>query len=175
VGQDLKTFGRSLQRVHAPLGHAAPLAASALFACAGFSTSLFFRILAYGLSTALALLIGADLLQSLVDKSASDFGGAWTPKSSAPFEWFQILLTATVACVYTFFIFVGLGPWTPIYFLIPVFVVCWLVASRNVRLWYSQSLGYQARLREAEELEKRHQAYKQWLERHPPEDPLQRM
>lgn len=80
-----------------------------------------------------------------------------------------------VAGVYTFFIFIGLGPWTPFYFLIPVYVVSWMVASRNVQLWYSQSVGYEARLREAEELEKRHREYKRWLERHPPEDPLQRM
>jgi hypothetical protein len=175
VGQDFKKFLRALQNIHAPLGHATPLAASALFACAGFSPSLLLRVLAYGLSTVLALLIGVDLLQSLVDKSASQPGAIWTPRPSVPFEWFQILLTAMVAGVYTFFIFVGLGPWTPFYFLVPIFIVSWLVASRNVSLWYSQSVGYQARLREAEELEKRHRAYKEWLERHPPEDPLQRM
>jgi len=172
VGQALKQFAQSLKKIHAPLGHAAPLAASALFAGAGFSRSVSLRVVAYGLSSLLALLIGADLIQSLVDKSALD---AWTPQPDAAFAWFQVLLTAMVAGVYTFFIFIGLGPWTPFYFLIPVFVVSWMVASRNVHLWYSQSVGYEARLREAEEIEKRDREYKRWRERHPPEDPLQGM
>jgi hypothetical protein len=174
VVEDLKTFARSLQRVHAPLGHAAPLAASALFACAGLAGSGFLRVLAYGLASALALLIGVDLVQSFLDRSPSE-AARYGDRAYGFMAWFEVLLAVPLAAVYTFFIFIGLGLWTPFYFLIPAFVVSWLVARRNVKLWYSQSLGYQAHLREAEEIEKRHLAYKQWREQHPPEDPLQRM
>jgi hypothetical protein len=174
VGQALREFGYSLQRIHAPLGHAAPLAASALFACAGLAHSVFLRVLAYGLSSALALLIGVDLVRSFLDQSPSE-AGRYGDRAYGSMAWLEVLLAVPLAGVYTFFIFIGLGPWTPFYFVIPAFVVSWLVARRNVRLWYSQSLGYQARLHDAEEREKRHRAYQQWLERHPPEDPLQRM
>jgi hypothetical protein len=174
VGQDLKKFFRWLQGIHAPLGHAAPLAASALFACAGLARSGLLRVLAYGLSSALALLIGVDLVRSFLDRSPSE-AVRYGDRAYGSMAWFEFLLALPLAGVYTFFLFVGLGPWTPFYFVIPAFVVSWLVARRNVKLWYSQSLGYQARLREAEELERRHRAYKEWLERHPPEGPLQRM
>ena len=174
MGQDLEKLWRSLQRVHAPLGHAAPLAASALFACGGLARSGLVSVLAYGLSSALALLIGVDLVRSFLDRTPSE-AARYGDRAYGLMAWFEILLALPLAGIYTFFLFVGLGLWTPFYFLIPAFLVSWLVARRNVSLWYSQSLGYQARLREAEELEKRHRAYKEWLERHPSEDPLQRM
>jgi hypothetical protein len=142
--------------VHAPLGRWAPLAASGLFAAAGFSHSKFLRVLAYGAATALVLLIAADLTRSLLENEpARTRNDPMRPAKYISMTVFQLLITVALASLYTFFVFLGLGPWTPFIFVPVIFVVCYLVARRNVTLWYWQGAEYEEELKETEaELEK---------------------
>ena len=111
-----------------------------------------------------------DLARALLEKGSND-----PLRRKMPVTGFQLLFTAIAASVYTFFIFVGVGFWTPFIFIPPVFVVAWFVARRNIAVWYQQGQDYEERLKQADVADRYHQEHKRWLERHPPEDPLQRM
>ncbi len=150
LGKTWRTFRRWTQSVHAPLGHGAPLAASALFAAAGLSRSPFLRIVAYGLATVLAFLIAIDLARSLLERNSMAPIRPQLDKIAAV----HILLTLFLAAVYTCLIFAGLGPWTPVSFVPPVFLLSGLVAWRNVRLWWREACDYEQELKEAEQMEK---------------------
>lgn len=142
-----------LENLHAPLGRATPLAASALFAAAGLSSSTLLRILAYGLASLLAIVIAIDIVAHLLDYDDSDSllkRIAITP--------FQLLLAAIQAFIYTVLIFGGLGPATPFIFFVPVFALSSIVSWHNVRVWYRQGVDYETRLcdLQAEEAVRRH-------------------
>jgi hypothetical protein len=148
--------------MHAPLGHWAPLAASALFAAAGLSHSTFLRILAYSLATILALLIAADLARSLLETEPASASRDARPAKHAQVTVLQLVITAVLASIYTYFIFVGLGPWTPFMFVPPIYLLSCLAAWRNVRLWYRQGAEYEIELKQAEEIERLRLAHAHW-------------
>lgn len=138
---------RWLQNQHAPMGHAAPFAASALFAVGGLSHSTPLRILAYALGTAFAVLIAIDLASGLLESDDQDrHHHTGRIQTLVPLSPFQFVLAAIQAIIYTFLIFTGLGPATPFIFLIPVFVFSVLAAWRNVRLWYLQGTEFASRI-----------------------------
>jgi len=153
LNNNLRRFLRWLQNQHAPLGHAAPFAASALFAAAGLSSSRPFRILAYSLATAFAILIAIDIATDLLERDDAERNRrAGRPQYDVhvPLTPFQFVLAGVQAAIYTVLIFTGLGPATPFIFLIPVFAFSSIAAWRNVRLWYRQGYDYEARLHDLE-------------------------
>jgi hypothetical protein len=155
LGEAWRAFLRWAQSVHAPLGRWAPLAASGLFAASGFSQSIFLRVLAYGAATALALLIAADLVRSFLENEPARIKNhPIKPAKTLLMTVFEFLIAALLASVYSYFIFLGLGPWTPFIFMLPIFVICSIIAWRNVELWYLQGAEYEEELKEAEETEK---------------------
>jgi hypothetical protein len=103
-----------LQNLHAPLGRATPLAASALFAAAGLSPSTPLRILAYSLASLLAFVIASDIAMHLLDHDDDD-----SLQKRTTVTPFQLLLAAIQAFIYTILIFGGLGPATRSFFLSP--------------------------------------------------------
>lgn len=144
-----------LQNLHAPLGRATPLAASALFAVAGLSTSILLRVVAYGLASLLAIVIAIDIgvhLLEYYDNDSMQKRIAVTP--------FQFVLAAIQAFIYTILIFGGLGPATPFIFLVPVFAFSSIASWHNVRVWYRQGVDYETRLYDlqAEEAVRRHRS-----------------
>lgn len=147
MGEDFRTFLRWLQSLHAPFGRFSPLVASALFAAARFIPFSLFRFLAYVASSALVLLIAADIASEMLEAGSDDSGSS---PNRVPFTAFQFVLTVIQGAIYTAFIFFALGPLTPIFFIVPVFAVACLAAWRNVRLWYRQGAEFEDRLREAE-------------------------
>jgi hypothetical protein len=161
VGDDLRKLLRWLQSQHAPLGHAAPFAASALFAVARFMSSTPLRILAYSLATGFAILIAIDIATELLEPDDAErrrrAGRPHFPVH-VPLTPFQFVLAGVQAAIYTILIFVGLGPATPFIFLVPVFAFSTIAAWRNVRLWYRQGMDYEARLHDLEAEEAIHRA-----------------
>jgi hypothetical protein len=148
-------FVAQIRSWHAPLGRYSPFAASALFAASGFSHSLLLRVLAYGVASILAFLIAVDLAQSLLEREPAAVERERSRRLKyIPLNWPQFVLTGALAAIYTFFIFIGLGPWTPFLFGVLAYPLCCLVAWRNVRLWYQQGANYEEVLKEEQELER---------------------
>jgi prepilin signal peptidase PulO-like enzyme (type II secretory pathway) len=148
-------FVAQIRSWHAPLGRYSPFAASALFAASAFSHSMTLRLLAYGVATILALFIAVDLAHSLLELESPSVERERSRRLRyIPVNWFQFALAAALAAIYTWFIFVGLGPWTPFVFAVLLYPLCYLVAWRNVRLWYQQGADYEEVLKEEAELER---------------------
>lgn len=147
MGEDFRTFLRWLQSLHAPFGRFSPLVASALFAAPRFIPFSLFRFLAYVAASALVLLIAADIASEMLETGSDDSGSS---TKHVPFTAFQFVLTGIQGAIYTGFILFALGPFTPIFFIVPVFAVACLAAWRNVRLWYRQGAEFEDRLREAD-------------------------
>jgi hypothetical protein len=152
VGDDFRMFLRWLQGRPVPLGHFTPLAASVLFAAAHFAHSSVFRFAGYAIASILAILLAIDLASDLLDSDSQD-REASTTRPKVPLTIFQFVLTGIQASLYSFFVFVGLGPFTPLIFIVPVFAFSSLAAWRNVRLWYREGTAFEDRLREAGEEE----------------------
>jgi hypothetical protein len=152
VLENLRTFLRWLQSRHAPLGRAAPLCASALFAAAAFSHSAPLKFLAYGLATVLAILIAGDICSGMLEWQGIDnpnsTGHGTKPLRRVSLSPFQFVLVSVQASIYTFFIFSGLGPVAPYALVVPVFALSVIVAWRNIRLWYREGAEYEEDLRE---------------------------
>lgn len=151
MGENLRKLVRWLAALHAPLGHWAPIAASALFAGAGLSHYSFLRFLAYS-GASIFILIGADIVGSLIDRhSFPDPRTHHCVVLTLPMLIARVMLAAGLGSVYTFLVFIGVGPWTPFIFLPAIFLVCCLVAWRNVSLWYEQGEEFEQVLAEAED------------------------
>jgi hypothetical protein len=152
VGENLRKLVRSLSALHAPLGHWAPIAASVLFAGAGISHSAFLRFLAYCGASIFIILIGADIVASFIDRhSFPDPRTHHCAVLTLPMLIARVMLATTLGSLYTFLVFIGIGPWTPFIFLPAIFLVCCFVAWRNVSLWYEQGEEFEAALVEAED------------------------
>jgi hypothetical protein len=152
VGEDLRKLVRGLAALHAPLGHWAPIAASALFAGAGISHSAFLRFLAYCGASIFTILIGADIVASFVDRhSFPDPRVHHCAVLTLPMLIARVMLATALGSLYTFLVFIGVGPWTPFMFLPAIFLVCCFVAWRNVALWYEQGEEFEQALAEAEQ------------------------
>jgi len=151
VGEDLRKIVRRLAALHAPLGHWAPLATSVLFAASGLSHSIFLRVIAYCSAMMLAILIAADVARSFVDAhSFPDRPVYRRPVLTLPMLAVRLLLTGILGSIYTFLVFIGLGLWAPFILLPFLFVICSLIAWRNVDLWYEQGAVFEQELKETE-------------------------
>jgi hypothetical protein len=152
VGDDLRKLVRWLAALHAPLGHWAPIAASVLFAGAGISHSAFLRFLAYSGASIFIILIGADIVASFIDRhSFPDPRTHHCVVLTLPMLIARVMLAAGLGSLYTFLVFIGVGPWTPFMFLPATFLACCFVAWRNVALWYEQGEEFEQALAEAEQ------------------------
>ena len=151
MGETLRRIVRWLAALHAPLGHWAPIAASVLFAGAGLSHSSFLRFLAYCGASIFIVLIGADIVGSFVDRhSFPDPRTHHCAVLTLPMLIARVMLAAGLGGVYTFLVFIGVGPWTPFIFLPVIFLVCCFVAWRNVSLWYEQGEEFEQALADSE-------------------------
>lgn len=154
-----QTFAARICSWHAPLGRYSPLAASALFAGCAFAHSTLLRLLGYSLASVLVFLIAVDLANSLLEGEPVAVEHERNKRLKyIPVTWPQFVLTAVLAALYTWFVFVGLGPWTPWMFGVLAYPLCCIVAWRNVRLWYQQGTDYEEVLKEEEELQQARRA-----------------
>src|SRR5689334_3937586 len=106
MSETSRAFIRRLSSLHAPLGHWAPIAASALFAGAGISHSSFLRFLAYSGASIFIILIGADIVASFIDRHA--FPDPHTHHCvvlTLPMLTARVLLAAALGSLYTFLVF----------------------------------------------------------------------
>lgn len=149
MGENIRKIILWLASLHAPLGRWAPIAASALFAASGLSHSNFLRIIAYVCALALALLICADVARPFVDPH-------WYPDRPAsahtlltlPMLFVRVALAGILGGIYTFLVFVGVGFLAPFILLPFLFVICSLIAWRNLDLWYEQGAEFEQELKE---------------------------
>ena len=154
-----QTFVARICSWHAPLGRYSPLAASALFAVCGFCRSALLRTLGYAVASVLVFLIAVDLANSLLEREPVAVEHERSKHLKyIPLTWPQFVLTAALATLYTWFVFIGLGPWTPWVFGFLAYPLCCMVAWRNVRLWYQQGCDYEEVLKEEEQLEQQHRS-----------------
>ena len=155
MGENLGKLVRRLAALHAPLGHWAPIAGSVLFAGARISHSAFLRFLAYSGASIFIILIGADIVTSLIDRhSFPDPRKHHCVVLTLPMLIARVMLATALGTLYTFLVFIGVGPWTPFILLPAIFLVCCFVAWRNVTLWYEQGEEFEAAL--AEDKDHRH-------------------
>lgn len=153
------TFAARICSWHAPVGRYSPLAASALFAASAFVHSVLFRLIAYAVATVLVFLIAVDLANSLLEREPVQVERERNRHLQyIPANWPQFALTAVLAALYTWLVFVGLGPWTPWIFAALAYPLCCLVAWRNVHLWYQQGVEYEEVLKEEEQFAEIEQA-----------------
>lgn len=153
------TFAARICSWHAPLGRYSPLAASTLFAACALVHSPLFRLLAYSVATILVFLIAVDLANSLIEQEPVEVERERNRHLQyIPANWAQFALAAVLAALYTWLVFVGLGPWTPWIFVVLAYPLCCLVAWRNVRLWYQQGVEYEEVLKEEEQFAELEQA-----------------
>jgi hypothetical protein len=151
LGEAFRALIRWLAALHAPLGHWAPLATSGLFAASGLSHSAFLRMIAYGSALALAILIAADVARPFIDaQSFPDRPVYRRAVLTLPMLAVRLLLTGILGGIYTFLVFIGVGLWAPFILLPFLFVICSLIAWRNLDLWYEQGAEFEEELAEAE-------------------------
>jgi len=55
----------------------------------------------------------------------------------------RVVLSVALGCLYSVLVVVGIGLWMPFIFLPVLFLVCCLVAWRNVSLWYEQGEDFE--------------------------------
>jgi len=63
---------------------------------------------------------------------------------------FRALLTLVLGGAYSYMVFIGIGFWTPFVLWPVLFVVCCMVAWRNVEIWYEQGAEFEEELKKAE-------------------------
>lgn len=151
MGEDFRALVRWLADLHAPLGNWAPLTASVLFAASGLSHFTFLRAIAYSSALVLVILIAADVARPFIDaQSFPDRPVYRRAVLTLPMLAVRLLLTGVLGGIYTFLVFVGLGLWAPFILLPFLFVICSLIAWRNLDLWYEQGAEFEEELAEAE-------------------------
>ena len=122
-----------------------------MFAASGLSHSIFLRFIAYIGALVLALLIGADVARPFVDPhSFPDRPASARMPLTLPMLFIRLALTGILGSIYTFLVFVGIGLWAPFILLPFLFVICSLIAWRNVDLWYEQGAVFEQELKETE-------------------------
>lgn len=157
MGEDFRKLIRWLADLHAPLGRWSPLAATGLFLGSHFLHSTFLRTLAYGGASVLLILIAADIARSFVDpQSYPERSGPGRTALTWPMLAFRVGLTAILGSAYAILVFIGIGPWFPLFVLPVLFVICLLVAWRNVDLWYEQGAEFEEELKAEEGVQHAH-------------------
>jgi len=122
-----------------------------MFAISGLSHSIFMRVIAYIGALVLALLIAADVARGFVDEhSFPDQPASARTPLTWPMLFFRLALTGILGSIYTFLVFIGIGFWAAFILLPFLFVICSLIAWRNVDLWYEQGVVFEQELTELE-------------------------
>jgi len=142
---------RRLSSLHAPLGRWTPLAASCLFAAAGWAGPGILREIAFLGASALVVLIGADIVQSFIDRDSFPEHAHPGPKLTFPMLLLRGMLTLALGDMYSFLLFIGVGPWTPFSLWPVLFLLCGFIAWRNVALWYEEGVEFEGELAEVEQ------------------------
>jgi hypothetical protein len=150
VGESIRTIIRWLSSVHAPLGHWAPLAGTALLTCTRLCHSGFLKALAYSASAVFAILIASDIARSFIDPHAFPDRKRNPAPVSFPMQGMRVILSVALGSLYSFLIFIGVGLLMPLILLPAIFLACCFVAWRNVSLWYEQGEEFEETLAEAE-------------------------
>jgi hypothetical protein len=141
-----------LRESSAPIERWYPLIASALTLASGFCKGPL-RFAMLSLAVLLFISVAADFARSLLEKD-SGYASVQGPPTITPVTPLQIILATLFAIVYSFMIFAGLHlmffPASPGFLvLLPcIFVLSFLAAWRNVRLWYRQAIDYEQALNE---------------------------
>ncbi|HEU4413464.1 MAG TPA: hypothetical protein VFT65_01680 [Candidatus Angelobacter sp.] len=152
MSENFRALVRWLADLHAPLGRWSPLAATALFAGSSFLHFSLLRGLCYLGALVLVILIAGDIAHSFVDTQAYP-DRAGHARLTLPMLAIRVLLSAVLAGSYTFLLFVGLGALVPLLLWPVLFVICALVAWRNVDLWYEQGAVFEEELKEIQAAE----------------------
>ena len=142
----MRALIRWLASLHAPLGRWSPLAASVLFGIAGFTHSSFVHALVYFGACVMVVLIAADIAKSFIDQHSFPFRPA--APLTMPMLALRLLLTGAFGGIYGFFVLVGLGPWLPPLLWPVILAICFLVAWRNIDLWYEEGAEFEEELTE---------------------------
>ncbi len=152
MAEELRQFVSWIRENSAPYQRWFPLLASALTLVSGFCKGpLRFAVLA--IAIALFISVAADFARSLLEKETG-YASVQGPPSITPVTPLQIALATLFAVVYSFMIFSGLRllffPSSLGFFVILpcIFVLSFLAAWRNVRLWYRQAIDYEQALNE---------------------------
>ncbi|MGC2694276.1 MAG: hypothetical protein WA738_00640 [Candidatus Angelobacter sp.] len=152
LGKNFRALVLWLADLHAPLGRWSPLAASALFASSGIFHFAFVRGLAYSGAIVLVILIAADMARSFIDtQSYPDQSGKARAPMTLPMLAFRVALSMVLGSVYTTLVFIGIGfigmkLWLAFLLLPLLFIICALIAWRNVDLWYEQGATFEEEL-----------------------------
>lgn len=157
LGDYLRRVIRWLASLHAPAGRWSGLAATGLFLVAGLSHQRLVYDLAYLSACVVLVLFAADMAKTFIDQGAFPLRPA--PKMSWPILAFRLVLTGLLGTGYSFFVWVGVGPWWPPIVWPVIFFICFFIAWRNLQLWYEQGAEFEQEL--AEETE-------HWAATHPP-------
>ncbi len=141
-----------LRGTWARLGHWHLLIASALTLASGFCKGPI-RFAMLSVAVLVFVSVTADFARSLLEKETS-YASLQGPPAVVPVTTMQIVFATLLAIVYTCMISVGLHVlFLPagLGFLVMLpctFVVSWLAAWRNVRLWYRHAMDYEQALNE---------------------------
>lgn len=136
----------------APLERWYPLIASVLTLLSGFCKGPL-RFAMLSLAILLFLSVAADFARSLLEKDTS-YASLQGPPKVVPVTPLQIVFATMFACIYTGMIFAGLHLlFLPaglgfVVMLPCTFVLSYLAAWRNVRLWYRHAMDYEQTLSE---------------------------
>ena len=141
-----------LRESSAPLERWYPLIASALTLASGFCKGPL-RFAMLSLAVLLFVSVAADFARSLLEKD-SGYASVQGPPTITPVTPLQFILATLFAGVYSCMIFGGLRllffpSGLGFLIILPcIFVLSFLAAWRNVRLWYRQAIDYEQALNE---------------------------
>ena len=149
----LNNLAERVSRLLSPVHRFAPLLASALTVAAGLCTVSALRLLLSISAIVLFLWIAADFARSLLEPETG-FASENGPPKEVPVTAAQVGLTTILGTMYGCMIVAGLHllflPRGPQFMLVVpgIFVIAFLAAWRNVRLWYRQGADYEQALKE---------------------------
>ena len=152
MAEELRQFANWVRESSAPYQRWYPLIASALTLLSGFCKGPL-RFTALALAIILFISVAADFARSLLEKETG-YASVLGPPSVAPVTPLQVILSILLAGIYTCMISGGLRlllfP-SGLGFLVilpGIFLLSFLAAWRNVRLWYRQAIDYEQALNE---------------------------
>jgi hypothetical protein len=160
LGEDWKMLLRWAWEKSLPLRPLMPFIASALTVGAGICSSRPLRVLLLSLAIVLFLYVAADVARSMLDKETG-YASYQGPPKHLPVTPFQVVLAAALAVIYSFMIleafkllFLPSGYGLALIAL-GVFVLSFLAAWRNVRLWWREGADYEQALKEEAQMSRK--------------------